>query len=118
MFIPDPDLDFGVKKAPHLGSATPANSVYRTCTILRSRFQTDERASDQCEGTGTNFSGWSLQDCSVLDPDLNPDPDPHVFGPPGSRSFRQMYGSESESGSGSFYHQAKKNKKNLDSTVL
>jgi hypothetical protein len=111
MFIPDPDL--GVKKASHLGSATLANSVYRTCTILRSRFQTDERASDQCEGAGTNFPGWSLQDCSVLDPDSNPDPDSHVFGPPGSGSFRQMYGSES--GSGSFYHQAKKIKKNLDS---
>jgi hypothetical protein len=42
---------------------------------------------------------------SVADPDPNPEPDlpdPHVFGPPGS-------------GSGSFYHQAKKNKKNHDS---
>jgi hypothetical protein len=30
------------------------------------------------------------------------DPDPHVFGPPGSGSNSQMYGS------GSFYHHAKK----------
>ncbi len=43
---------------------------------------------------------------SVRDPDPNQDPDPpdsHVFGPPGSRSTSQGYGS----GSGSFYHQAK-----------
>ncbi len=36
-----------------------------------------------------------------------PDPDPHVFGPPGSGSTSQMYGSGSCSGSGSFYHHAK-----------
>ena len=46
--------------------------------------------------------------CSVadLDPDPNPDPDspdPRVFGPPGSGSISQRYGS----GSRSFYHQAK-----------
>ncbi len=35
--------------------------------------------------------------------------DPHGFGPSGSGYIRQMYGS------GSFYHQAKKSKKNLDS---
>jgi hypothetical protein len=38
-----------------------------------------------------------------------PDPDPHVFGPPGSGSTSQRYGS------GSFYHHAKIVKKNLDS---
>ncbi len=37
-------------------------------------------------------------------PDPNPDPpDPHVFGPPGSGSTSQRYGS----GFGSFYHHAK-----------
>jgi hypothetical protein len=36
---------------------------------------------------------------SVVDPDLEPDPqDPHVFGPSGSGSISQRYGS----GSGSF----------------
>jgi hypothetical protein len=47
----------------------------------------------------------------------DPNPDPHVFGPPGSGSISQRYGSGSRSGSGSgsFYHQAKKSKKNLDS---
>jgi hypothetical protein len=43
---------------------------------------------------------------SVADPDPNPDPpDPHVFGPPGSRSgsICERYGS----GSRSFYHEAK-----------
>ncbi len=38
-------------------------------------------------------------------------PDPYVFGPPGSRSISMMYGS----GSGSFYQQAKIVKKNFDS---
>jgi hypothetical protein len=35
------------------------------------------------------------------------DPDPYVFGPPGSGSISAMY----RSGSGSFYHQAKKVRK-------
>jgi hypothetical protein len=44
--------------------------------------------------------------------DPNPDPDPpdsHVFGPPGSESTSQRYGS----GSGFFYHQAKIVRKTL-----
>jgi hypothetical protein len=49
---------------------------------------------------------------SVADPDLDL-PDPHVFGPPGSGSISQRYGS----GSGSFY-QAKIIRKTLISTVL
>jgi hypothetical protein len=50
---------------------------------------------------GADLDGEKKRDAgSVADPDLNPDPDPHVFGPPGS---------------GSFYHQAKKVRKNLDS---
>ncbi len=48
-------------------------------------------------------------------PNPNPDPlDPHVFGPPGSVPISKMYGS----GSGSFYHQAKKVKKTLIPTVF
>jgi hypothetical protein len=47
---------------------------------------------------------------SVPDPDPDP-PDPHVFGPPGSGSTSQRYGSRS----GSFYHHAKNSKKNLAS---
>jgi hypothetical protein len=43
----------------------------------------------------------------VPDPDPNLDPDPHVFGPPGSGSSSQMYVS------GSFFKQ--KSKKNVDS---
>jgi hypothetical protein len=45
---------------------------------------------------------------SVADPNPDP-PDPHVFGPPGSGSTCQRYGSwyGSCSGSGSFYHCAK-----------
>ena len=47
------------------------------------------------------FYNWILG-CviiSVAVPDPNP-PDPHVFGPPGSGSISQRYGS----GSGFFYH--------------
>jgi hypothetical protein len=43
---------------------------------------------------------------SVADPD--PNPDPHVFGPPGFGSISQRYGYGSGSGSGSFYHQKKR----------
>jgi hypothetical protein len=52
------------------------------------------------------------QRSSVPDPD--PAPDPHVFGPQGSGSISQRYGS----GSGSFYHKAKIVRKTLISTVL
>jgi magnesium-transporting ATPase (P-type) len=47
---------------------------------------------------------------SVADPDPNPDQDPldpHVFGPPGSGSISQRYGS------GSFYYHAKMVRKTL-----
>jgi hypothetical protein len=56
---------------------------------------------------------------SVADQYPNPDPyppDPHVFGPPGSGSVSQRYGSGS--GSGSFNHQAKKIRKTLIPTAL
>jgi hypothetical protein len=48
---------------------------------------------------------------SVPDPDP---PDPHVFGPPGSGSISQRYGSRS----GSFYHQAKIVRKTLIPIVM
>jgi hypothetical protein len=54
---------------------------------------------------------------SVADLDPNPDPDspdPHVFGPPGSGSTSQRYGS----GSGFFYHHAKTVRKTLIPTML
>ena len=52
---------------------------------------------------------------SVADPDPNPDPpDPHVFGPPGSGSTSQRYGS----GSGSVYHHAKIVRKTLIPSIL
>ena len=44
----------------------------------------------------------------------DPDPDPHVFGPPGSGFTSQRYGS----GSGSFYHHAKIVRKTLIPTFL
>jgi hypothetical protein len=56
---------------------------------------------------------------SVADPNPDP-PDPHVFGPPGSGSTGQRYGSGScsGSGSGSFYHHAKIVRKTLILTIL
>jgi hypothetical protein len=52
-------------------------------------------------------------------PDLDPDPpDPHVFGPPGSGSTIQRYGSGSGSGPGSFYHHAKIGRKTLIPSIL
>ncbi len=54
---------------------------------------------------------WNVYVCGSVP---NPDPpDPHVFEPSGSGSISQRYGS----GSGSFYHQAKKIRKTLMSTV-
>jgi hypothetical protein len=56
---------------------------------------------------------------SVADPDQNADPkDPYVFGPPGSGSISQSYGSGSGYRSGSFYYQAKIVRKALIPTVL
>jgi hypothetical protein len=46
----------------------------------------------------------------------DPNPDPYVFGPPGSGSISQRYGSES--GPGSFYHHAKMVRKTLIPTIL
>jgi hypothetical protein len=56
-----------------------------------------------------------IKKASVADPnpDPNPDldpPDPHVFGPPGSGSTNQRYGS--------FYHHAKIVRKTLIPTIL
>ncbi len=45
-------------------------------------------------------SGFRILFGSVADPDPDP-PDPHVFGPPGSRSISQKYGSGSGFGCGS-----------------
>jgi hypothetical protein len=52
---------------------------------------------------------------SVADPDP---PDPHVFGPPGSGSISQRYGSESGFRSGLFCHHAKTVTKTLISINL
>jgi hypothetical protein len=46
-------------------------------------------------------------ECSVADPD------PYVFGPPGSGSGSSSQRRGSGSGTGSLHHQAKKSKKNL-----
>ncbi len=61
------------------------------------------------------FPAHQLLKSSVADPDP-PDPDPHVFGPPGSGSTSPRYGSGY--GSGSFYHHAKIVRKTLIPTIL
>jgi hypothetical protein len=58
------------------------------------------------------FKNSRIQKGSVPDPNPDP-PDSHVFGPPGSGSTCQRYGSGSCSGSGSFYHYAKIIRKTL-----
>jgi hypothetical protein len=58
----------------------------------------------------TNELGLLLLSSSAPDPDPNPDPDPHVFGPPGSRFVSQR--------SGSFYYQAKIERKTLIPNVF
>jgi hypothetical protein len=62
-----------------------------------------------------NYGAVHISVTSVVDPDPNPDPPATCFGPPGSGSTSQRYGSGSCSGSGSFYHHAIIVKKNLDS---
>ncbi len=73
--------------------------------------------------TGRQTCGSSVADPDPSDPyvldllDPDPDPsDPYFFGPPGSESesISQRYGS----GSGTFYHQAKIERKTLIPTVL
>ncbi len=49
---------------------------------------------------------------TAVDSVADPNQDPHVFGPPGSGSTSQRYGS------GSFYHNAKIVRKTLIATIL
>jgi hypothetical protein len=60
---------------------------------------------------------WFFTNLYISVPDLDP-PDPHVFGPSGSGSTIQRYGSGSGSGSGSFYRHAKIVRKTLIPTIL
>ncbi len=79
--------------------------MYGKCTFKKYDFpslKNDEKIS--LKSTVPNIQN------SVPDPNL--DPDPHVFGPPGSGSTSQRYGS------GSFYHQAKIVRKTLIPIVL
>jgi hypothetical protein len=57
----------------------------------------------------TLFAFFFIQWIPYIHTSSVPDPDPHVFGPPGSGSTSQRYGS----GSGSFYHHAKIVRKTL-----
>ncbi len=59
-----------------------------------------------------NQKPYGTQTISVADPDADLDPDPYVFGPPGSEFVSQRYES------GSFYHQTKIVRKTLIPTVL
>ncbi len=75
---------------------------HKTCEYLEN-FWKDSSSEVLQVFTACNCGDDMSLSGSVADQDPNPDPsDPCVFGPPGS-------------GSGSFYHQAKNYKKNLDS---
>jgi hypothetical protein len=50
--------------------------------------------SDSYSVPTSTLAVWPKISANVGDPD----PDPHVFGPPGSRSISQMYGSGSHKG--------------------
>jgi len=65
---------------------------------------------------GENYKRNKYVDTSVRDPDPHSDPDPYVFGPPGSASGSVIH--KYGSGSGFFHHQAKIERKTLISTVL
>ncbi len=74
-------------------------------TVIRLR----ERQQETLENISKviTFLGILVGRLSVADPNPDP-PGPRVFGPPGSGSISQRYGSGSGSvsGSGSFYHLA------------
>jgi hypothetical protein len=82
------------------------NHIFRQLTAGIS-FNTKSFAGD-----AKRFGLAKTKENSVADPN----PDPHVFGPPvsGSGSTSQRYGS----GSGSFYHHAKIVRKTLIPTIL
>jgi hypothetical protein len=85
---------------------SPAFEDYaRHMTGLRERFGYPPRLA-----TPSQVSQYSSLLSSVADPD------PYVFGPPGSGFISQRFGSGS--GSGSFYHQAKIVRKSLVPTAL
>jgi hypothetical protein len=62
-----------------------------------------------------NLGSYFFRFFRVADPDP---PDPYVFGPPGSGSISQRYGSGFGFGSGSFYHHAKIVRKTLIPTIM
>jgi hypothetical protein len=86
MFIPDPESGFF-----YPGSGSLANNL----NIFKPKKELDP-----------GYTTLVLHSVADLYPD------PYVFGPPGSRSISQRYGSES------LYHQAKIVRKTLISTVL
>jgi hypothetical protein len=92
----------------------PSILLYNT-TFIENLVETDWQDK---QGTELADAIYLMVNCSVADTDLNSDPEPHVFGPPGSGPISQRYGFGSGSGSGSFSHQAKIVRKPLISTVL
>jgi hypothetical protein len=79
------------------------DSLKQSNTEIEFRIYDDITLNDTLESRQRNrlniFLGLRMG--SVADPDPNPDPPDHDFGPPGSGSISQKYGS------GSFYHHAK-----------
>ncbi len=87
---------------PTLGPSTVWNASVGTVNQLWHRSSRIPSAACPVQVCKTN----------ILFPSVPDPPDPHVFGPPGSGSISQRYGSKS------FYQQAKIERKTLIPTVL
>jgi hypothetical protein len=96
----------GKNQDPRSEDKHPGSDTLQLSTVLLSKVALAHRSTQPL-----------LEKISVADPDRNSDPDPsdpYVFGPPGSGSISQRYGS----GSVSFYHQPKITINTLIFTVL
>ncbi len=89
--------------------ATPVILVVEFCELNQKTTKNKRTKTGKSIKIGTGNVHSSVGD---------PDPVPYVFGPPGSVSVSARYGSGSESGFGSFNHQAKIVRKNFIPLVL
>jgi hypothetical protein len=115
-------LDPGLKKIQIREKHPGSPSFFPACLFKRCRSGFTEYRSGFllfCKPSGKqrdqpfvqNIKSHNVFFLSGSVPDPDP-PDPHVFGPPGSRSTSQRYGS------GSFYHHAKIVRKTLIPSIL
>jgi hypothetical protein len=113
-----PVSNFRTLKKKHLSRDTiPLITLKATAEASRCSQEVEELEA-RLERAEAERGKWRRQEASLRDSVPNPDPpDPRVFGPLGSVSSGQMYGSRSGSGSGSFYHHAKITRKTLNPAI-